>query len=659
MIVARVLLLVFFALSLSARAADNTAQTVVHMLDYVSVDYPSFVKDGKVVDETEYKEQREFSAQIVELLRKLPDTSQHAQLVKEAQTLQARIDAKAAGSEVSRLASELRWRVIGAYKVTVAPKSAPDLKRGAALYAEQCAGCHGVDGRGDGPAAKGLDPQPANFHDGNRMAQRSVYGLYSTITLGVAGTSMAPYGQLSEGDRWALAFHVGALDVDRERAARGEALWQLGRGRTEIGNLRAVSTLDERDVTARYGPEIGSVFAWLKTHPSALHGGGESPIAYSRRLLSESAAAYEAGKQEEAQRLALTSYLEGFELAEASLDAVDPNLRQEVENQMIVYRDLMRRGAPAREVMERARHIDALLVATADKLDAEGLSPTTAAVSAFFILVREGLEALLVVAAILALLKKAGRTEALPWIHAGWIGALALGFLTWFAAAKLIQVSGATRELTEGATALLAAAILLYVGFWLHDKSHAQGWRTFLEQHLRQALQRGTLWALAGVSFLAVYREAFETVLFYQALWQQAGEGAQGSIIVGLAGAIATLAIAAWIIVRSGARLPIGVFFSVCAALMAVLAVVFAGHGVKGLQEADLIAASPVGAVAVPLVGFYPTLQTILAQLVVVALVVAMYVRPRHASASGTRSDVIAEHHDHPDDSVLKTGEKL
>jgi high-affinity iron transporter len=387
---------------------------------------------------------------------------------------------------------------------------------------------------------------------------------------------------------------------------------------------------------------------------------GESPVTYSRRLLAESAVAYAAGKTEEAQRLALTSYLEGFELAEASLDAVDRNLRQEVEAQMIAYRDLLRRGASVREIDALAKRIDGLLATSAGKLEAEGLSPTTAAVSAFFILAREGLEALLVVAAIIALLKKAGRTEALPWIHAGWLGALALGVVTWFAAATLIQISGATRELTEGVTALLAALILLYVGFWLHDKSHAQGWRSFLEQHLQHALQRGTLWALAGVSFLAVYREAFETVLFYQALWQQAGEGAQGSIIVGLAGAVVALAVAAWAIVRSGTRLPIGLFFSICSILMAVLAVVFAGHGIKGLQEAGLIAASPLDIPGVPLLGFYPTTQTILAQVVVLIVVVAMYTWPRANRGRKAPSRQSArERHDRPDDSALNAGEKL
>jgi high-affinity iron transporter len=655
----RILLLLVLALPFSVRA-DDTAQTVVHMLDYVSVDYPSFVKDGKVVDETEYKEQQEFSARVVDLLRNLPTVPQRAELLKEAQRLQTRIDARAPGAEVSKIASELRWRVIGAYRIAVAPRTAPDLKHGAALYAEHCAACHGVQGRGDGPTAKGLDPRPANFHDRDRMAQRSLYGLYSTITLGVAGTSMPAFSKLSEDDRWALAFYVGALGVDRARAARGEALWQRGRGRTELGNLRAVTTVDDREVLALHGEEMASVFAWLKTNPSVLQTGGESPITYSRRLLAESAAAYEAGKSDDAQRLALTSYLEGFELAEASLDAVDRNLRQEVEARMIAYRDLMRRGGPAGEVTALAKQIDGLLAASAEKLDTEGLSPTPAALSAFFILAREGLEALLVVAAIIALLKKAGRTEALPWIHAGWLGALALGVVTWFAAATLIQISGATRELTEGATALLASLILLYVGFWLHDKSHAQGWRSFLEQHLQHALQRGTLWALAGVSFLAVYREAFETVLFYQALWQQAGEGAQGSIIVGLAGAVVALMLAAWAIVRSGARLPIGLFFSICSILMAVLAVVFAGHGIRGLQEAGLIAASPVDIPGLPLLGFYPTTQTILSQLVALVVVIPMYAWPRTNRGRAAPSPQGArERHEHPDETALNAGEKL
>ncbi len=629
---ARLLLAALLAVSVSARA-DTTAQTIVHLLDYMSVDYPEFVKDGKVLDEAEYKEQQEFSGQVIELLGKLPEVPPRAEMLKAAELLKARIDAKAPGAEVSKLASGLRWRVIEAYKLTVAPKSIPDLKRGAALYAAQCAACHGAQGRGDGPAAKGLDPVPSNFHDGDRMAQRSLYGFYSTITLGVAGTSMSGFGQLTEEERWALAFHVGTLGLDAERAAKGGELWRAGRGKSEVGTLRAVATLTDGEIADRYGADIAAVFAWLKANPAALVAGKESPIAFSRRLLAESVAAYRAGKRDEAQRLALTSYLEGFELAEASLDTVDRTLRQEVETQMIAYRDLLRRGAPADQLAQLAERIDGLLEASAEKLGGEGLSPTTAAVTAFFIVLREGLEALLVVAAIVAFLIKSGRREALPWIHAGWIGALALGVVTWFVAATLIDISGATRELTEGVTALLAAVILLYVGFWLHGKSYAQAWKAFIEQHLKDALQHGTLWALAGLSFLAVYREAFETVLFYQALWQQVGAGAHGSILLGFLSGAAALAVIAWLILRYSVRLPIGLFFSACSILMALLAVVFTGHGIKALQEAGMMPTDPVSFVTVQALGIYPSVQALTAQFVVLAIVIAGFFYASRAAA--------------------------
>ena len=92
------------------------------------------------------------------------------------------------------------------------------------------------------------------------------------------------------------------------------------------------------------------------------------------------------------------------------------------------------------------------------------------------------------------------------------------GGVTWLAASYLITLSGADREITEGVTALLAAAMLLYVGFWMHRHAHAARWKAFIETRVASALSGRTMWALGSISFLAVYREAFETVLFYQAL---------------------------------------------------------------------------------------------------------------------------------------------
>ena len=123
------------------------------------------------------------------------------------------------------------------------------------------------------------------------------------------------------------------------------------------------------------------------------------------------------------------------------------------------------------------------------------------------LLLREGLEAILLLAAIIAFVSKTGRRDALPWVHAGWIAAFVLGGLTWVVATWFIGISGANREMTEGITALVAAVMLLYVGYWLHGHSQAKAWSRFLKEKVDSALERKTLWALASVSFLAVYRE--------------------------------------------------------------------------------------------------------------------------------------------------------
>lgn len=618
-----VALLAAFAAPAQADSADatRTAQTIAHMLDYVGVDYPEFVREGKVLDEAEYQEQLEFSVQVIEQLRKLPDHPAKAGLLRQAETLRTYIATRAPGEAVSGLAGELRRGVIGAYQIAIAPKRAPNLSGAARLYASQCAACHGVAGKGDGILAKGMEPAPSDFHDLARMGQRSVYGLYSTISLGVTGTPMTGFTQLSEEDRWALAFYVASLATPTDVTQQGAAIFAAGGKTLPFVNLRDLATLTENEVRSSHGEDASMVFAWLRQNPGKAKI-AESPLAFTGRHLDESLAAYRAGDISLAQRLAVTGYLEGFELVEASLDASDRALRQDIETQMTAYRNLLRAGAPIAEAARQAALVHTLLASAADKLDGSRLSPTAALVSAFFIIVREGLEALLVVAAIVAFLVKAERREALPYIHIGWMSALGLGALTWFVASYVIAISGAGREVTEGITALAASAILLYVGFWLHDKSHAERWKAFVGRHLTHALTRGTLWALTGVSFLAVYREAFETVLFYQALWQQA-EGARASVLMGFALGGGTLAILAWLIFRFGLRLPIGPFFAASSVLLALLGVMFAGHGVAALQEAGWLPLDPVNFFQVPALGMYANQQALWLQGILLAAVTA------------------------------------
>lgn len=599
---------------------DERAQTIVHMLDYVGVDYPEFVQDGKVVNAEEYAEQYEFATQAAILLGKLPAVPEQPRLLQQARRLLARIEAKAPGHEISALADELRLDVIQAWKLSVAPQQPPDLQQGARLFAQYCTACHGTQGRGDGPLAKGMEPAPSDLHDEARMRKRSLYGLYNTITLGVRGTSMRAFTEFSEADRWALAFFAGGLRADSEVVAKGEALWRQGEGKTAFESLRALVTAvpGERSLA---DSSIDAVRVYLIQHPHVLQATIQGPLAFSRTKLDETAQAYAQGNRDGAQRLAIAAYLEGFEPIESALDNVDAPLRAETEREMAALRTAIGEGRPSEAVTEQTAKVKALLARADAALSSNSLSPNTAFVSSMLILLREGLEAILVVSAIVAFTVKTGRHDASPYIHAGWIGAVALGGITWVVARYALSLSGADRELTEGITALLAAAMLLYVGWWLHSRANAQAWNRFIREQINVALGKRTLWAMAGISFLVVYRELFEVILFYETLWSQAGAAGQGAVLWGIATAALLLVLIGGMILRYSVRLPIGPFFTVTSSLLALMAVVFVGNGVAALQEAGVLETTTVRFFSLPLLGIHPTAQSLVLQALTLLLI--------------------------------------
>ena len=613
----------------SAQVPPAPAHLIVHMLDYVAVDYPECVQDGVVLDQAEYDEQLEFAQQVRTMLDQLPTHRDRTSLLRLADELINGIQGKRPGFEVSTLAQQLRWSIIHAYDVEVAPKRPPDLRTAAALYPVQCAACHGPEGHGDGPAAASLDPSPSNFHDRHRMDQRSVYSLYSTITLGVQGTGMSAFQILSEDERWSLAFYISNLAGSESELQHGAELWQSGAGQSWFPDLASLVTQTSEHVRATHGDKAVPVFAYLRQHPEAVVPAQEPPLMHSARLIRESLTAYRQGQLQAAQDLAVAAYLDGFELIEATLDTVDRRLRMTIEAEMLGYRSLLKKREAVATVGTAAEGIQALLSEAQQKLAVTRLPPSATFLSAFVILLREGLEAILVLAAIFALLIKGERRDALPYVHAGWIAAFALGGITWLIASYVVAMSGSTREVTEGVTALVAAAILLYVGFWMHEKAYADRWRTFLHAQLQEALSARTMWALALVSFLAVYREAFETVLFYQALWVQVAPD-YAPVLGGLISAVVALAILGWLIFRGSLRLPLGLFFGATSLLLALLAVVFVGKGIAALQEAGTLPMNPVNIPSIPALGLYPNLQGLVLQMLVVVGIASMFAYTRY-----------------------------
>lgn len=222
--------------------------------------------------------------------------------------------------------------------------------------------------------------------------------------------------------------------------------------------------------------------------------------------------AYRAGKQDEAYQLAVAAYLEGFELVERSLDSIDGELRLSIETEMVQYRNLVRGNNGISLVDNKASQVHSLLDQAAERMNSSTLSTGAAFASAFIILQREGLEAILAVAALAAFLIKTERRDGMVYLHIGWASALVLGVFTWLASVTLFDFSGASREITEGVAALVAMAVLFYVGFWMHSKTNAIQWKRFIDGSVQKALSSGTLWGLAGLSFIAVYREVFETI---------------------------------------------------------------------------------------------------------------------------------------------------
>ena len=189
----------------------------------------------------------------------------------------------------------------------------------------------------------------------------------------------------------------------------------------------------------------------------------------------------------------------------------------------------------------------------------------------------------------------------------------------------MIEISGAGREATEGVVALLAAAMLIYVGYWLHDTMHAKRWKGFLHDQVGGALNAGQLWVLTLISFTAAYREVFETVLFYQALALEAGSGSAPYLLAGAAVGLLLLVIVAFLIFRFSVRLPIRLFFGVNALILVLLALGIAGKGIAALQEAGYV---PVDRVSFPewsAIGIYANWESLGLQAVMLGLIVVLF----------------------------------
>ena len=322
-------------------------------------------------------------------------------------------------------------------------------------------------------------------------------------------------------------------------------------------------------------------------------------------------------------------YYEKLGFEKNVMNAISGNRVSQVEYQFKETRMAMVAGKPAKTLVN---DLKSMLVEDAATLDGGAADQvngwtsflTSAFGQAFVVLLREGLEAILVVAAIIAYLVKAGHKDKIRHIYWGIAAGLVASGLVALLFTLLFNGNGPQQEILEGVVALVAMLMLLYTSNWMLSKSSVESWNHYIQSRTVAAISKGSVISLALLSFLAVFREGAETVMFYQAIFAMAPGGTR-EIWTGFAAAAVVLVIVFVLIRFTSVKIPIRPFFIITSLLMAVMVVIFAGGGVHALIEGDLVPATYLpGVPTSDWIGLYPYTQTIGAQILAALVVVVL-----------------------------------
>ncbi|MBI3775583.1 MAG: cytochrome c, partial [Gammaproteobacteria bacterium] len=376
-------------LSSAVAHADEraTAENILHTLDYLAVDYAGAVANGQVINAKEYAEQWEFTQRVAQQIAQLAARPEQAVLREQAQTLVSAVQARNAADTVAKLCNELAANLIDEFAIVVAPRILPDLAAAPALYIENCSRCHGSSGAGDGEQAARLSPPPANLRDATRQQQRSVYSLYSTISRGVDGTSMVAFTQLTDAQRWALAFYVSNFSASSEQVQRGKQILESGTQGKLITGMAGITGGTPAALHAAQGDDGVALLLYLRAHPEALLRNVSAALDVGLTKLHASVAELRAGRKSNAYDAAVASYLQGYELVETQLRLAAPELAEKIEEKMAEYREYLGGERPVLDqATARAQELETLLEEASAQLSSNTMTPLMGAFSAFILL---------------------------------------------------------------------------------------------------------------------------------------------------------------------------------------------------------------------------------------------------------------------------------
>ncbi|TKX28719.1 iron permease [Campylobacter sp. MIT 12-5580] len=335
------------------------------------------------------------------------------------------------------------------------------------------------------------------------------------------------------------------------------------------------------------------------------------------------------------------TYLDIFEASgmESKVGAVDSSLKLKIESLFSQGVALIKSSADKSALKANFDALNAELSKAVDLVQTS--TPYSLFIWAFGIIIREGLEALIIVVAIVSYLIQSGNKNRLNIAYSALLTGIVLSFITAFFVSWIFKEnSGQSRELIEGITMLIAVALLFYVGFWLLSNAHNQKWASYIKGQALEAISNNSAKTLWLTVFLAVYREGAETVLFYQALFFDAKTSTDYSaIFIGLGVGLALLVVLYFLLKAGAIKIPVRQFFYIVSYIIFYMVFVFTGKGIGELIEGKLITPSllPFHFEPILWLGVYPYYETLIPQFIVLILLILGIVITQKFTKKGVR----------------------
>ena len=578
-----------FAESLKQESQDNVKK-IIMMLNIGAKEFEEGVKDGKVVVAPEYEESQIFLQQATERFSKISEKIKNEKELnkisphfpKLLEMINNRADSQKVWDKVNILNSELmKTFEIEINKTPITPVS---LENGKNIFEKNCSSCHGLTGNGDGPMAKNLNPSPAKLSDPKLTGDKNTeaYDNFEVINVGIANTGMKAWaGTLSEGQIWDVTYYI----------------------RTFSNNNVRLPSVNQEVTTIENNSDSKNT---------------EQVVSEVRKLVLKSYDQFEKGKIENAAESAFDAYMT-YEKIESNLISQDKPLGVKLESAFSDYRGEIKRGAPLQDI-KKLHNTILLDLSKAEELLKDKVGFSGLFLQSFSIIVREGFEAILIIAALIAFLRKSKNESSIKTIHIGVIVGILGSFLTAYVVHELLHLNMASQELLEGWIMLVSVVILFWVSYWLVSNIDNKKWQKYINTKMHEALSKGNTFTLSAVAFISVYREGFETVLFYKALFLYAGK-TTGGIVPGFVAGCIVLAGVFYLVNHLGMRIPIKWFFGFTSVLLYYMAFTFMGKGIHELQMGEQFSLTAVEFLpSISWLGMYPTWETFIGQAILFLL---------------------------------------